>query len=327
MAALGAAAFAAVAVGDLRAQGATEPSCEYVRRGAPGPRGNVLVIEQPTLVAVKVRRAGSRIAVLRTRRPYPPRPIACSGGNPTVRNVDRIRVLAARINKVQLDLRSGPLAPGASERGQGAEIEVRLGRLGPDASVPRLRVRIASGGRPNKIELGRSGSSDAINLNPNQERHRDPDVFLGPWDPFGSWITILPGGGSDRVTALGGSTFPGPIPDLSITVEGGSGRDRLTGGLAGFSNLIGDQGSDRLVGAAGGGSLYGGQRDDVLIGRAGSDGIRPGGGEDLIRGNGGTDLVGAADGRRDRIDCGPGDDRAVVDQLDRVADCERVFLR
>jgi hypothetical protein len=316
-------ALAAVA-GDSasNAQSAEAASCEYVRRG------KVLRIEQATPQApIKVRRRGLRIAVLRTRRPYPPMAVRCQGGSPTVHNVDRIDFLATRTSKLHLDLAAGPLAPGASERGRGAEIEIFLRSLVPDADGPMVRLRVASGDRPNRMVLGRLGASDGINLNPARERRDDPDVYLGRSDPQGSSITILPRGGADSVSALGGRTFAGPLGDVTVAVEAEAGRDRLTGSSLAMAYLLGGNDPDRLVAAGLGGSLYGMAGDDLLIGRAGSDGMRPGGGEDTIRANGGVDLVGAADGRADRIDCGAGDDRAVVDARDRHIGCERVFVR
>jgi hypothetical protein len=42
-------------------------------------------------------------------------------------------------------------------------------------------------------------------------------------------------------------------------------------------------------------------------------------------GAGGNDMFYARDGRQDRIDGGPGQDRAFVDRLDRVRRVERVI--
>jgi hypothetical protein len=49
-----------------------------------------------------------------------------------------------------------------------------------------------------------------------------------------------------------------------------------------------------------------------------------GAGGDVILAGAGNDLVHARNGRRDRIDCGPGRDTAVVDRIDVVRDCELV---
>ena len=41
----------------------------------------------------------------------------------------------------------------------------------------------------------------------------------------------------------------------------------------------------------------------------------------------GRDAINARNGRRERIDCGPGRDKARVDRSDRVRRCERVSRR
>ena len=70
-----------------------------------------------------------------------------------------------------------------------------------------------------------------------------------------------------------------------VPVEGAGGRDRLDGG--------GDD--DQVVGGFDEDALLGGAGDDVLF---------------------------AVDGRRDVVDCGPGQDRAEVDPSDVVRGCE-----
>ena len=52
--------------------------------------------------------------------------------------------------------------------------------------------------------------------------------------------------------------------------------------------------------------------------------ITGGAGADTIFGGAGSDTIYAADGERDVIDCGAGRDRAVVDSVDIVKNCEVV---
>ncbi len=40
----------------------------------------------------------------------------------------------------------------------------------------------------------------------------------------------------------------------------------------------------------------------------------------------GNDYVVASDGARDRVDCGPGNDRVLADRGDRIGDCEVLEL-
>jgi hypothetical protein len=57
---------------------------------------------------------------------------------------------------------------------------------------------------------------------------------------------------------------------------------------------------------------------------AGSDTINPGSGNDAVHAGAGDDVVNTRDGYADRVDCGPGEDTANVDQLDTVVNCETV---
>jgi len=92
--------------------------------------------------------------------------------------------------------------------------------------------------------------------------------------------------------------------------------DYLAGG--GFDDVIlGMGGNDTLLGGAGDDRLDGGPGNDVLTGGAGAD---------RILGGPGSDTIYAADGERDVIDCGDGADRAIVDSVDIVKNCEVVQL-
>ena len=73
--------------------------------------------------------------------------------------------------------------------------------------------------------------------------------------------------------------------------------------------------------------LYGGRGDDRVAGGHGSDTLRGGPGRDTIFGGDENDRIDVRDGVRDVVDCGPGDDSAVVDRLDVVRRCERVARR
>lgn len=98
------------------------------------------------------------------------------------------------------------------------------------------------------------------------------------------------------------------------TKTGTAGANVLTGD-GGANILSGLGGNDRLFGRGGNDTLFGGAGDDVLDGGAGLDRFFGGTGRDTIR---------ARDGRRERIDCGPGRDTAIVDKGDVVRGCETV---
>jgi hypothetical protein len=95
-------------------------------------------------------------------------------------------------------------------------------------------------------------------------------------------------------------------------IVGTNRADYLTGG--GYDDVIlGNGGNDTIFGGAGDDQLYGGPGNDVITGGAGAD---------KIYGGPGSDTIYADDGERDIIDCGPGRDRAVVDSVDVVKNCE-----
>lgn len=112
------------------------------------------------------------------------------------------------------------------------------------------------------------------------------------------------------------------------TVVGTRAKDKLLG-TKGPDRISGKNGRDRIVGRGGGDCLRGGGGADRLVGGPGHDEIRPGRGPDRIRAGLGDDLVSSARGGRDRIDCGRGDDVAVINaRKDRAArNCEQVTKR
>ncbi len=92
-------------------------------------------------------------------------------------------------------------------------------------------------------------------------------------------------------------------------------RRRTPFGLVVGDSLFGEGGDDQLDGPA---------SADCVYGDAGNDELDGGSGGDLLVGGFGNDRIGARDGVRDRVDCGPGQDVAIVDVADRVKSCEKV---
>lgn len=98
----------------------------------------------------------------------------------------------------------------------------------------------------------------------------------------------------------------------------------LGAGAALAANLVGDDGPNRLVGTA---------ENDLLRGRGGNDRLVGGGDSDRLFGGDGNDVINAVDPGRpdsDRVRCGAGFDRVMVDPgtEDVVANsCERVAVR
>lgn len=92
----------------------------------------------------------------------------------------------------------------------------------------------------------------------------------------------------------------------SMTIDGGSGNDLLTGG-GGNNLLIGGSGHDVLYGAAGNDVLLGGDGNDDLFGGSGDDVLVGGNGDDCLDGGTGRDLmIGSQD--NDRLKGGDGED-------------------
>jgi len=71
--------------------------------------------------------------------------------------------------------------------------------------------------------------------------------------------------------------------------------------------------------------LTGTRHRDRINGRKGADKINGRGGSDVLTGGPGADKIMARDGHQDTIDCGPGNDIAIVDRAENgVYECEHV---
>ncbi|MGH2987317.1 MAG: alpha/beta fold hydrolase [Solirubrobacterales bacterium] len=119
----------------------------------------------------------------------------------------------------------------------------------------------------------------------------------------------------------------GPAGRCERAISGTKGSDRLTG-TPGSDRISAKRGHDRLQGRRGDDCLRGGAGRDRISGGSGDDQIRGGRGEDRLRGRAGDDVIRARRGARDRIDCGPGDDVALVNaKRDRTRHCEALRPR
>lgn len=89
--------------------------------------------------------------------------------------------------------------------------------------------------------------------------------------------------------------------------------------------LAGGGHDDTIFGRGGNDTILGGAGDDRLYGGAGNDVITGGSGGDRVYGGAGSDSIDVADGERDIVDCGPGNDRVVADIVDVIdTSCEVV---
>jgi Tol biopolymer transport system component len=109
-------------------------------------------------------------------------------------------------------------------------------------------------------------------------------------------------------------------------IESENGRSRICG-RGGGDLITTDGGNDRIFGGAGPDFVIGGAGRDYLVGGSGDDVLDARTGRDRIFGGAGDDFIPTAGVTPDRVDCGPGDDRAIVDPRDRVRNCELVRVR
>jgi len=130
-----------------------------------------------------------------------------------------------------------------------------------------------------------------------------------------SSLSIEPGPGQDNVVYK--------LNDKPVSLDGGLGADLLqTAGAA--DTLSGDQGNDDIDSGGGNDNVSAGDGKDTVHSGDGNDTIDGGLGSDAIDAGAGNDHVEVADGMADSVDCGPGSDSIVADQLDQVGDCESV---
>jgi hypothetical protein len=164
-----------------------------------------------------------------------------------------------------------------------------------------------------------AGARTLDRLNPQTQEC----LILGAQDTGNDCTAPPPGGGAFGDTGGGDSATP------CTTEIIGTKKSESLKGTNESERIAGKGGRDRINGRGGDDCLRGGGGRDRIMGSVGDDEIRPGRGKDRVRGGSGNDMISAARGGRDRIDCGRGDDVAVVNaRKDRVArNCENVTKR
>ena len=156
--------------------------------------------------------------------------------------------------------------------------------------------------------------------------------------------------GGDVIRAQAGADTVNGGPD-GDRIFGDAGSDKLFGAgcqVGQFGSLCDNPGREYLHGGKGNdlllanpcvltfcatqpfialdSSFDGGPGDDRIAGADHRDKIVGGSGHDLLRGLRGRDTILAADRQKDRVLCGGGRDRAVVDAIDVTKGCERVAV-
>jgi hypothetical protein len=316
----GALAWAAPGIG-------SEPiSCSYVEAGAPGPAGNLLRIDDETDSVTDVYREGDAIKVFSNSADEVP----CSGGEPTVLNVDRIE-LSTRSAPFIGYLGNGTLAPGASPETNGAEIEIHV----HESYSPEV-LNVAGSAEAEAIVAGALGRHQiGVNLNAQEDGSaQDADITLDTVKPAEAVVRLTGRGGGDTISALGRAGFTGVFPADHIALSGGPGDDTLLGGphddrlggLTGNDVLLGGRGRDRLTVGPGHDLARAGKGPDEVFNSSGAGGLPDDRGPDRVFGGAGNDHIEVGQGLGgDRVSCGGGGgDRAGIDPGDHAADCETV---
>lgn len=126
------------------------------------------------------------------------------------------------------------------------------------------------------------------------------------------------GPGADRLAGGDGNdvvSYGGTAP-VNITLDGVA-----NDGAAGEGDDVADDVED-LFGTEAGDRIVGNGSANTIDGAGGNDTIDGAGGADTLIGGDGDDTISAQDGTIDRIDCGPGNDKATLDPEDVAVGCE-----
>ena len=171
----------------------------------------------------------------------------------------------------------------------------------------------AGGG--DEVEVnGAAGPSDAFAVAPNGARTKFDRLNLVPFtlDIDAERITVNGLQGDDEITGSAGLA-----PLIAITLNGGQGSDKITGGdgndlITGGDDadvLSGGAGNDRIVGDRGGDTMSGGDGDDTTVWNNGDGSDRMDGGSGIDR----AEVNGAA-GQGDAFTIAPNGARAKFDR-------------
>jgi RTX calcium-binding nonapeptide repeat (4 copies) len=126
---------------------------------------------------------------------------------------------------------------------------------------------------------------------------------------------VTAGSGCNQVDAT--TALCDEVPSVTVRLRDGNDRMRVAPSLK--VSASGGDGNDRLVA---------GRRQDRLRGGRGRDRLKPGRGLDVAIGGPGGDTIRSRDRSVDRIACGGGRDRVIVDRLDWPSlGCETVSRR
>jgi hypothetical protein len=126
--------------------------------------------------------------------------------------------------------------------------------------------------------------------------------------------------------APGAGGVGGTAGEVGQSPPAGACGNRIRGSKA-RNRLEGTDRGDRILALGAGDTLEGRGGFDCLKGHSGDDEIDGGLATDLLQGGPGDDSLSSRDGKRDKLNCGPGEDIALVDQRDVVKGCETLRVQ
>jgi hypothetical protein len=268
-----------------------------------------------------VRRQGKQIRVLAPTGQQAPayEQIDC-GGTPTVNDTDliRLRIDSERATSTsgRLSLRRGLFAPGQSAESGAPEIEIiTFARHATD------ELSVEGTPRRDRFRAGQLDGAGWVNLNANAET-ANPDADLRLPNFGRPLVGFVTGRGGDAITANGGPEFDGGLATEFLYLELGRGADYYRGRRP-HAFVFAGRGADRIVSGRRRDVVFGDRGRDSIRTEGGGDGVLAVGGKDRVWTGRGKDIVYAKDGGRDRVNCGGGSDRALLDAFDRARSCER----
>jgi hypothetical protein len=196
------------------------------------------------------------------------------------------------------------------------------------AVLPASAMAATIIGGPGNEFLRGTNAADQIDGNAGNDRivgrNGDDHLVGGPGND-----RVFGGRGNDNISGVqGNDLLNGNAGDDTI-----SGDANNTGDLTSFDRIYGAAGNDTLRGGDSRDHIFGGTGNDTSFGENGRDIMAGGTGDDVQDGGNGDDTFRTRDGEVDRITCGPGNDRALLDNVDVITDataanpngsCERV---
>ena len=138
------------------------------------------------------------------------------------------------------------------------------------------------------------------------------DGFAGEADNYGADLENLEGVSTAPSINFVGNDAPNKVQMRSESAD-------VLVGLGGDDFIDGANGNDVIDGGDGNDTIYGGGNDDQIKGGPGLDSLSgEGSGSGFFISVPGNDTIDARDGVREQLNCGPGADTAIVDELDVV---------